>query len=67
MSADPSQQARLEKIPFSLSAAYPIDQLEERNCVVFEAPSDGPEETEGERFSTNSHRGWVMVLLRLSP
>jgi hypothetical protein len=52
-----SQQARLEKIPSSLSAACPIDQPEEENGVVFEAPSSTPEGTEGERFSTNYHRG----------
>jgi hypothetical protein len=54
--AGPSQQARLQKIPSLLSAAFPMDQPEERNYVVFEAPSDGPEGTEGEWLSTNYHR-----------
>jgi hypothetical protein len=54
--ADPSQQVRLAKTPSSLSVACSIDQPEGRNGVVFGAPSDGPEGTEGERFSTNYHR-----------
>jgi hypothetical protein len=54
---DPSEQARLEKIPSLLSAARPIHQPEERNCVVLEALSDDPEGIESERFSTNHHQG----------
>jgi hypothetical protein len=54
--ADPSRQACLEKISPLLGAVYPIDQPEAQKSVMFEAPSDGTDGTEGERLSMDHHR-----------
>jgi hypothetical protein len=54
---DPSRQAWLEKIPFVLSAPYPIDQPKEQKSAIFKAASDGTDGTEGERLSTDYHLG----------
>jgi hypothetical protein len=64
---DSSRQAWLEKIPSSANAAYPIDQPEEGKSIKFEALFDDADGTEGERFSTNYHRGRVAVLFRMTP
>jgi hypothetical protein len=53
--ADPSGQAGLEKVPSSLGVTYPIDQPEDQQSVIFEAPSDGTDGTEGEQLSTDYH------------
>jgi hypothetical protein len=51
------RQARLEEIAYSLVTACPINQSEEQRSVIFEARSDGTDETEGELFSTDYERG----------
>jgi hypothetical protein len=63
---DPSRQAWLEKITSSLGAARHIDQREERRNVIFKAPSDGVDVTEGDRLSTDDHQPRVAVLPLLS-
>jgi hypothetical protein len=53
--AAPSQQPWLEKIPSSLGAVYLIGQPGKHRRIIFEAPSDGPDGTEGEWPSTDHH------------
>jgi hypothetical protein len=54
---DPSRQSWFGKIASSPGATCPLDQSEERKSVMFEAPFDGIDGIEGERLSTDYHRG----------
>jgi hypothetical protein len=45
----------LKKILSSLGAPCLIDQPEDRKSIIFEAPSDGTDRTEGERLLKDYH------------